>query len=941
MFTFIYLSLLDTNRGVSMLYIRVNIDCINKFICYFFADKTKNIIERTFLGTLLLKSYCFRGVIIKKESIHINKYKIIDQYKTIKNMSHNNFFKPVQKIAHNYVYDSENPTNPTNEQNYTEVQEDIIRAQEQDTLGTIPEYVNKNPHNDIIGSLRYGSGITQSNQIRQQNKPPDRYHQYDSYNDYLRKIGSFNDNCKTRINTRTYSISSSARTLQPQIVTTNRTALPKNALKFSTVTESIGVSVTTQDILTIYCPSHSVQKGEQITLSGATSQTYSIKSIYNDINGEKQNAVIFTNYSTSVVFKCNFDTIIKDSLTGLPTSKIDKSMSFDPNFKIGTGIDHDELKNYDTSNMFTTLSGFGISSTGTPFAGNIAMNFLNSTHRIYFTNPDYKIVNGITVYSPDTLINIPDSNNKVSKITGFYIKLQVPFISTGTSIMNGTTELINTSNMANIIVNTGTPMIINMSFNYIGGIPLNEINAHYPVDENNVKGSHEVYSVSPDIINVIVNKKTYYKNPTLSGLSQNEVAFGGSELELSILNNVLRGYSNQNNYTIELPNAINNVVMAKLTSSVIPNTAKVFTNISGSQNNKLYWQNQDDGDFIYSIEVDPGNYSPVELQKILQEKIYSVPKKYSKSSSQTTSYTDKTYMSVEIDVSTSNVIFTGFKEAVLKKPIQDISPPILLLGDGVDSYILTLSQNNHGLLVGDTVTFASFVATDGIPAATLNVTHVVKSVPNSNTYTVEVSNFNLLSGTRSKTGGGFSARVLVPSPFRLLFNYSDTIGKELGFRKVGQDIAITKFSSRVTNYEPYENEVTTIDNNGNYYISDPSGNTTLLTANSLKLDGHDYILMIIRKFDNIINISGNKKIGSFFAKMNLRGLPGTMSYDDFISPPLIFYEPIELSKLDITFCSPDGELYDFDGIDHNFTLEITNIEYMPDSTGIVSTLSMF
>lgn len=862
-------------------------------------------------------------------------------------MSYSQFYKPVQKVAYKYVdhptnnYSNNNQSNEDNQGNYDDNyngdeneqyitnQSNIISKQHQSSLGTAPDHINKYPHDNIIGSLRHGAVNQPEVQIKKQ---PDQYHNYDPYYEYLRKSGSFVENNRTRINTRTYSISSSARTITPQIVTKNRTALSKNALIYDTITENIGVSTTTRDVLSIYCPNHQVSVGDQITLSGIVGESLSLKSIYNDKNGDTQNAIIFTNYSTAVIFKCNFDTIIKDPNTGLPTSKIDTSMSFDPSFKIGMGIDYTDLKNYDTSDMYVTLSGFDISSIGMPFVGNVPINFLNSSHRVYFTNPDFKVVNGTKIYSPDTVINVPNGNNKIEKITGFYILLQVPFIN------NAAKTILNSGSFE---VSTGNPMIIDIMFNYIGGIPLNVLNAHYPVDVNNVNGSHEVHSVTTDTINIVLNKKTYYKNPSSNNLSETNVAFGGIELEMATLDSVLKGHSSPNFYSVELPNAINNVVMAKLTSITLPNTAKVFTNISGSQNNKIYWQNQDDGDFVYSAEIPSGNYSPTELGTVLGTKIYEVPRKYVKSSNQGTSYTDRTFMAISIDIPTNSVTFSGFKEAVLRKPIQDINPPIPKVGDGTPPYTLSISQSNHGLLPGNSVTFAGFVATNGIPAGILNTTHTIVSVPNVDTFTIQINNFNLLSGSRTESGGGFVAKILVPSAFRLLFNYKDTVGKELGFRKVGEEFSVTPFKTTISNFDPYDNEILSENIDGTLFVSDSSGNKSLLGSNSLKLDGHDYVLMVIRKFDNIVNISNNKKITSYFAKVNLRGLPGTMSYDDYICPPLTFYEPIEVSKLDISFYTPDGELYDFDGIEHNFTLEITNIEYVPLNTGIVSTLAMF
>ena len=51
--------------------------------------------------------------------------------------------------------------------------------------------------------------------------------------------------------------------------------------------------------------------------------------------------------------------------------------------------------------------------------------------------------------------------------------------------------------------------------------------------------------------------------------------------------------------------------------------------------------------------------------------------------------------------------------------------------------------------------------------------------------------------------------------------------------------------------------------------------------------------------------------------------------------PKIYYVPIhEVSKLTFKFFSPNGELYDFNGIDHSFTLRITTLENIPEHTNI-------
>lgn len=830
-------------------------------------------------------------------------------------MSYSTYFRPIQKTAYSYVGGVNDKQDVADDKKYIKNQTDVIKDQKQLESGGIPDYINKTSHGNIIGSLRYG--LTLQNE-KDTSAPPDNYHRFNPYYNYLYNEGLFNENAKTRINTSTYTVNSSMRSLLPTITSSLEMNLSNNPLSFTSVDVSIGVSDTKQNILTINAPGHGIKKNDRIMLSGLDKTTISIKNIYQDINGETKSAIAFTQFSTSAVFFCNFDTVKKDPI-GQPTSIIDTSMSFDPNFRIGNGLNFSDLKSYDTSDMFVTISGFDISQLGEPFYGNIPIAFLNSTHQIYFTNPDYKVVNGINVYTPDTLINVPDSNGVVKKITGFYIKLPKPYHG---------------------IQSTNT-MTLSLTFNYFGGIPINIINAQFPIDENNLNGYHEVNSVTDDTISILLSKNTHYRNSTGGGITETQATFGGDNIYISRIDDMTSGYSNPNNYVVELPNIIRNVVMIKMTSLSFPNTSKVFTNAPETKNTRLYWQNQDDGDFIYNIEIDPGNYSPSDLEKLIHSKVYEVQRKYSKISNLSTSYTNKNYMTVSIDTNTNKVTFSSFKEAALIKPIQDISPEIAAVGDGNPPYTLTISQSAHGLLPGNSVTFTGFVATSGIPTEVLNATHTVVSVPTSDTYTIVLDNFNLLAGTRNDTGGGYAGKALVPSAFKLLFNYPDTMGTQLGFRKVGQDVATTKFDTVITNYDSYENETVMTDTNGTKYVLDESGGKITLQGQSLKLSGYDYAIMVIRDLNNIINLSDTKTIKTCFAKVNLRGLPGTISYDDFICPPLTLYEPINLSSLEVSFYSPDGLLYDFNGLDHNFTIEITFVEYIPGETGIVSTLATF
>lgn len=125
-------------------------------------------------------------------------------------------------------------------------------------------------------------------------------------------------------------------------------------------------------------------------------------------------------------------------------------------------------------------------------------------------------------------------------------------------------------------------------------------------------------------------------------------------------------------------------------------------------------------------------------------------------------------------------------------------------------------------------------------------------------------------------------------------------------------------------------------------------NDDINIGNSINLLGHRYIIMTCEEFpvmDNIIGINKNKA----FQKIQLNGVSnvvngtsfgpytsGAFVYNTFIhNMPKIYYVPIhEVSKLTFKFFSPNGELYDFNGIDHSFTLRITTLENIPEHTNI-------
>lgn len=805
-------------------------------------------------------------------------------------MNHSTYVHDNNYFTDAYAKNTENLNVPYNEQM------EIIKNQEQAKIGKIKDGIKRFSHADQIQGSRYGFNTNKIDIAENSSN------KYDPYFDYLNKNGLLNENIKYRLRTSTLNIDSSRRDRDPIVAYGSEYKLSKNPLSYELLTKEIGINSSVINLLKIYCPNHKLVVGDRFILGGIYNPTTSINTTYTDINDNIQYSVIFTHGSTSVAFICNYNIQTNDNLNNI---------SFNPNFKVGTGIEYSTLKSYDTSNLKVNINGFTVSSSGLPYVGNIPINYLNSNHQIYFTNPDPTGTNDI--------INVPFTSyngTELVKITGFYISLNTAY--DGSALINN--------------------MKIDLTFNHFGGIPLNQLNAEFPVDNNHSIGYHEVFSIEKDQIITIINNTAYYYEINAGNMNVQD-SFGGKNVYISKITDLTYGYNNPNSYVFNLPKALHNAISVKLTSTTFPNTSKIIRNTPNNNNNMLYWQNQDDGNYTYSISLNAGNYTPTSLKSEIEKKVYNVKRKFATIFNTNSNYTNNNYMSVFIQTDTNIVTFESYKEAQLITPIQSISPTIPDKG-GSPPYTLTIKQNAHGLKVGDEILFSDFITTMGISDAVLNKTQIVTEISTPDTYKIVLNNFNLFTGSRIDTQGGYAAKVFVPNNFRLLFNSDDTFGSLLGFRNVGEETSITKFSTKISNADSYENEIITTDSAGNKYVYDKSGNTQFLASDNIKLSGYDYILMSIKELDTTLNLS-TSKILKCFAKINLTGLPGKILYDTFVQTTTLSYDPINLTKLTVNLYAPDGTYFDFNGMDHSFVLEITTMNHTIIDEGIVSNTSIF
>ena len=116
----------------------------------------------------------------------------------------------------------------------------------------------------------------------------------------------------------------------------------------------------------------------------------------------------------------------------------------------------------------------------------------------------------------------------------------------------------------------------------------------------------------------------------------------------------------------------------------------------------------------------------------------------------------------------------------------------------------------------------------------------------------------------------------------------------------------------------------TIKNN---YIIGYGGNIyqKKVYKNITNIDNQKYIYLSIKNLNNILGTNRTQ----YFSKILLNNSPGTHLYDTFINSEIIYETDYldELSEFEIKFIDDEGKLYNFEGSEHSFMLEIIEETY--------------
>jgi len=557
-------------------------------------------------------------------------------------------------------------------------------------------------------------------------------------------------------------------------------------------------------------------------------------------------------------------------------------------FFLGSSEDNLKYKEYDITfnDMFVSISGFNYDSescesgesgesceidgingiNGINGIGGIPINFINNTHRMYLSPREISRGNnpvqlGIRIKGITDTFDHSDNNT----IRSFYIKLPKEF---------KLNQLKKSQNN------------IKITFYHYGGIPINQLNAFYPITQNNINGYHIVDKVFNTKIQVNLNRNGYYIN-----------SFGNKSC-ISKLIGVTHGNINSNNYSIALNDIYYNVVSAQIINPIFPDNSQL-SNITN--NNKLYWINEDEG-YEYNIELEHGNYTYDILKTQIEEKIYNTNRKI-----KNPKFTNKQYIKLSINQNNDSVRFESYNEAKIIKPFVTIEPNIetteeynSILYDGI--FNITINFDGHNIKIGDKIIINGAINTLGIPATILNATHYITSITSS-TFTFSINGVNL-DDIRRNTRGGNNVTIYIPNKISLRFNHNDTIGDILGFRNCSDPMSITPYSTIITNDDKYINELDI----------DPSGNNIYIKRNKLILNSiNDYLIMSCHELNQNQNININ-----MFQRIILNKNKNNVKYNK-----IIYREPIrELKTLNFKYYTPNGNLIEFNNYEHSFIIQI-------------------
>ncbi len=608
---------------------------------------------------------------------------------------------------------------------------------------------------------------------------------------------------------------------------------------------------------------------------------------------------------------------------------------------------------FQTVNPFEARDGTNFVRIEIPGSGHNLTESYNNVDNLYLqiqgatnqvSNFSPSLLNGIfRMYLTCNFSQFPDGNNQTNNISStvntLYLYIQMPNLSN--------------SYYSDVAENTNINVTVKLLF--LSGVPIANINNGSPQDIYHLK---EYQTVS----NIIDENNFTIALPQNALTTQN---YGGKLVKITNVDNIIGGNPDPNEYRIDLGRTFNNVMQICVVDSVFPKSMFGICSIPITKtNNKLYWKDIEDINIvIYTLEVTPGYYNAEELAKEIEDKALLIPRTpiiyptYSLGFPNIFSPPTDHYFKVNINAITNVVSIKAFLKTILVNSmfIQRIS------GNETRLYIIL---QGHSLQKGQEIIITDAPDIGGvIPASAINGTHIIDEVNElknaviidpflaaSITYLTGDINFkeveilrvilpayNQLSNPNFPTdtityfftpllSDVVTFSIYTPTSIQLMFSFNDTLGTPLGFRRVGDQLAITNFLHEITNSTPYADEIN-LQNN--------------FRQNAINLQGDPYIFLCCPQLISMYNTQPVKN-AVFKIQLSDEGNYNNFTkspyiYNTMINSPVYFEDPIpKLSFLDLSFRNLNNSLYDFQGLDHSFLLEIYSIYSQPDDIDVSS-----
>ena len=528
----------------------------------------------------------------------------------------------------------------------------------------------------------------------------------------------------------------------------------------------------------------------------------------------------------------------------------------------------------------------------------------------------YIIISGIT-NTNNVFKNIPiallNRQHKIELVDDKYIGFRLPI----NFYTDNTTDSILTSSCK-------------IEYLSIGNYPINLINANLPYSKYNLLSYQPIFDIVNN--NIIIKLQTDISindNIDLNNSSwvNNKFLTGGSSIQIGRIKNIITGSPKSSKFTYSLPKMIQNIVSVKMVSSEIPNT---YFNINNS-NNYFYWDIYDDNNKEpYNIVLDAGFYSFTDLKATIESKVIQVPRIFSNNL-----YREYYYNFNIIKVDFNEILGTSTFNSFSKFLLPQCLVSYEIVNQTTSSYLITIFQEVHNLGVGQRIYIENSLDFIVIPAKYINNPdgYIIVNIINNNKYQIKIDYINpLINNYVDITGGGYAITISVKNSFSLLFDKSNTFGDLMGFRNVGNSLAVTPFSSKENDYKITNTQLYVYGGLQN----DISDNLVLKT-NILNSYNYKYILLKCKGFDRCSSSNNIKYFYKIeFDNFNNNNGNKDIFYNSYIDNPIYFYPSLseKIEILEFEFIDPYGNEFNFYNLENSFTLVFTCINNYPENTNL-------